>query len=62
MLNQLLDEFEGKLTTTKYEKLTECSQDRALRDILSLVERGVPVRSLEGGRSTSYGLAANMVG
>src|SRR5215467_482632 len=57
ILNRLLDGFEGKLTTTKYAKLTKSSQDTALRDIAYLVEKGVLVRSAEGGRSTSYALA-----
>ncbi len=55
----LLDGFEGKLTTSKYAKLANCSQDTALRDILPLVERGILVRNPEGGRSTSYALATN---
>jgi Fic family protein len=57
MLNRLLDGFEGKLTTSKWAKLAECSQDTALRDILNLVEHGILLRGAEGGRSTSYALA-----
>jgi Fic family protein len=57
VLNRLLDGFEGKLTTSKYAKLTKSSQDTALRDIMPLVERGILVRGREGGRSTSYALA-----
>jgi Fic family protein len=57
VLNKLLDGFEGKLTTTKYAKLTKSSQDTALRDLAYMVEKGVLVRSSEGGRSTSYSLA-----
>jgi Fic family protein len=57
VLNRLLDGFEGKLTTSKYAKLTKSSQDTALRDILPLVERGILIRGPEGGRSTSYALA-----
>jgi Fic family protein len=57
VLTRLLDGFEGKLTTSKYAKLARCSQDTALRDIMSLVERGILVRGAEGGRSTSYALA-----
>ncbi|MBI2689661.1 MAG: Fic family protein [Acidobacteria bacterium] len=57
VLNKLLDGFEGKLTTSKYAKLTGCSHDTALRDIMALVERGVLVRNPAGGRSTSYDLA-----
>ena len=58
VVNRLLDGFEGKLTTSKYAKLTGCSQDTALRDILSLVDRGILMRGEEGGRSTGYALAA----
>ncbi|HEX4487518.1 MAG TPA: Fic family protein [Terriglobales bacterium] len=57
VLNKLLDSFEGKLTTSKYAKLTKSSADTALRDILALVERGLLLRSSERGRSTSYTLA-----
>ena len=57
IVNRLLDGFEGKLTSSKYAKITECSQDTAHRDILALVAHGVLVRSPEGGRSTSYRLA-----
>ena len=59
VLNRLLDGFEGKLTTSKYAKLANTSQDTALRDILPLVDRGILIRNPEGGRSTSYALAAN---
>jgi Fic family protein len=57
VLNRLLDRFEGKLTTTKWAKLTKSSQDTATRDIQDLIERRILVRSAEGGRSTSYALA-----
>jgi Fic family protein len=57
VLSRLLDGFEGKLTTSKYAKLAKCSQDTTLRDILSLVDRGILVRNPAGGRSTSYGLS-----
>ncbi len=56
VLNRLLDGFEGKLTSSKYAKLAQCSQDTALRDILELVQYGVLRRNSEGGRSTSYAL------
>jgi Fic family protein len=56
VINRLLDGFEGKLTSSKYAKLTKCSQDTAHRDIQALVERGVLVQNPEGGRSTSYSL------
>jgi Fic family protein len=54
VINRLLDGFEGGLTTSKYAKLAKCSADTALRDIQDLVNRGVLVRSVAGGRSTSY--------
>ena len=54
MLNKTLDGFEGKLTSSKWAKIVQCSQDTALRDILDLVERGVLVKDASGGRSTSY--------
>lgn len=57
VLNKLLDGFEGKLTTSKWAKLTRTSQDTAYRDILDLVERGALRRDPGGGRSTSYSLA-----
>ena len=56
VLNRLLDGFEGKLTTSKYAKLSKCSQDAAHRDILWLIENGIVVRNSGGGRSTSYSL------
>jgi Fic family protein len=54
MLNKLLNQFEGKLTTSKWAKMTKCSQDSALRDIQDLVGKGVLVKEESGGRSTSY--------
>jgi Fic family protein len=57
ILNKLLDGFDGKLTSSKWAKLTKSSQDTAQRDITDLVQRGILVRSEEGGRSTSYTLA-----
>lgn len=56
VLNQLLDGFEGKLTSSKWAALTKASPDTALRDIGDLVERGVLAKNLGGGRSTSYSL------
>ncbi len=57
ILSRLLDGFDGKLTTSKYAQLANCSQDTALRDILLLVEQGLLARNPAGGRSTSYALA-----
>jgi Fic family protein len=58
MLNKLLDTFVGKLTSSKWAKITKCSQDTALRDILDLVERDILSKDAAGGRSTSYLLVA----
>lgn len=57
VLNRLLDGFDGKLTSSKWAKLTKTSPDTALRDINDLVARGILVRDPGGGRSTSYSLA-----
>ena len=59
VLNRLLDGFEGKLTSSKWAKLTNSSQDTANRDIADLVERGA-LRKEGGGRSTSYSLVTDM--
>ncbi|MDZ4364004.1 Fic family protein, partial [Brevundimonas sp.] len=56
IVNALLDGFEGKLTSSKYAKITKASQDTATRDINDLVERGMLVKNAAGGRSTSYSL------
>jgi Fic family protein len=56
VINRLLDGFEGKLTSSKWAKLTKTSQDTAHRDIINLVERGALRKDEGGGRSTSYSL------
>ena len=56
ILNLLLDGFKGKLTTSKWAKITKCSQDTAYRDVLSLIDLGILQKNKEGGRSTSYAL------
>lgn len=57
VINRMLDDFKGHLTTSKYATLAKCSTDTALRDIRELLERGIIVRNHGGGRSTSYRLA-----
>ncbi|MEL6667522.1 MAG: Fic family protein, partial [Bacteroidota bacterium] len=56
MLNKLLDDFKGKLTTKKWAKITKSSHDTALRDIQALIEMKVLEKKESGGRSTNYGL------
>lgn len=54
MLNKLLDEFEGKLTSTKWAKMMKCSPDTALRDIQDLMNKNLLEKENSGGRSTNY--------
>lgn len=57
VINRLLDGFEGKLTASKWAKLTKCSPNTALRDIAELIGRGALTKNAAGGRSSSYSLA-----
>ena len=57
VLNILIDGFEGKLTTAKWAKLCKCSHDTALRDIDDLIKKGILLRCVGRGRSTSYEMA-----
>lgn len=54
IINKLLDGFEGKLTTTKYAKITKCSRDTALRDVTDLMDKGVLTKEEGLGKNTSY--------
>ena len=56
IISCLLNDFQGKLTTSKYAKIAKCSQDTALRDIQVLIKYGILVKEFGGGRSTSYQL------
>jgi Fic family protein len=56
ILNMLMDNFEGNLTTSKWAKITKSSQDTALRDINDLVNKGILIKANSGGRSTHYEL------
>ena len=57
LVNRLLDGFEGKLTSSKWAAIAQCSPDTAVRDITDLLARGVLRKSDAGGRSTSYELS-----
>jgi Fic family protein len=59
MLNKLLDGFEGKLTSSKWAKITKCSPDTALRDIQDLIAKGILQKEAQGGRSTNYELGCS---
>jgi Fic family protein len=54
MLNKLLGQFEGHLTSSKWSKITKCSADTALRDIQDLINKAVLNKEISGGRSTNY--------
>jgi Fic family protein len=54
LLNKMLDGFDGKMTTTKWAKITKCYTDTALRDIQDPILKGTLMKDIKGGRSTSY--------
>lgn len=54
MLNRLLDDFYGKLTTAKWAKMNKVSTDTALRDISDLLKKNILEKEDSGGRSTKY--------
>lgn len=60
MLEHLLGDFKGKLTSGKWAKMCKVSGDTALRDINDLVAKGILIRDeTAAGRSTSYLLASS---
>jgi Fic family protein len=56
MVNKMQEDFFGKLTSSKWAKITKSSQDTAGRDIQDLVAKGILEKDNAGGRSTSYDL------
>jgi Fic family protein len=56
VLNMLLNNFEGKLYSSKWAKINKISSDTALRDIKDLIEKGILRQTNEGGRSVNYEL------
>lgn len=56
ILNKLFENFEGKLQTSKWAKMTKTSTDTALRDIKDLVEKGILQQTNESGRNANYEL------
>ncbi len=59
VLNKLLDDFEGKLTSMKWAKIAKCSKDSAIRDINDLISKDILQKEIAGGRSTNYVLKIN---
>jgi Fic family protein len=55
ILQLLLDDFFGKLTVSKYAKITKVSTDTSLRDIQDLMAKGILVQD-GSGRGSSYKL------
>jgi len=57
VINRMVESnFEGFMNTSKYAKMTKCSNDTALRDIQNLKSRKIFIQNKSGGRSTSYRL------
>ena len=56
LINKLVDDFTGQLTTSKWAKIAKCSQDTALRDIQDLLNKKILQKNPSGGRSTNYTL------
>lgn len=53
VIDKLLEGFEGKLTTSKWAKICQCSTDTALRDLDGLVKKNI--LKVQGvGRGTFY--------
>lgn len=53
VLNKMIEGFEGNLTTAKWAKICNCSQDTAMRDIELLIKSGVLKREGQA-RATHY--------
>ena len=53
VLNRFLDNFEGNLTTTKWAKMCNCSQDTATLDINDLIVKKI-LKRIGKGCSTHY--------
>ena len=56
LLNRLIEDFDGKLTSSKWAKIAKCSKDTAIRDINDLIEKNILQKEAAGGRSTNYEL------
>lgn len=54
VVNMIWDGFTGKLTSSKWAKITKTSQATALRDITDLIEKGILIAAADGGRSSNY--------
>lgn len=57
VIERMLSGFEGKMTSSKWARMTSTSPDTALRDITDLVARRILARNNAGGRGIGYFLA-----
>ena len=53
-INLLWDGFDGKMSTSTWASINNCSPDTALRDIQDLIIKKILRKENAGGRSTSY--------
>jgi Fic family protein len=53
VLNRFMDNFEGNLTTTKWAKMCNCSQDTANIDINDLIDKNI-LKKVGKARATHY--------
>ncbi len=53
VLHRFMDDFVGNLTSTKWAKMCNCSQDTASRDITDLINKKI-LKKIGTGRSTHY--------
>jgi Fic family protein len=60
MLVKLCDDFKGDLTTQKWAKMMNISDDTALRDINDLIAKGLLVRLGNGGKGSKYALVQDL--
>lgn len=58
IINRMLNGIEGKMTSSKWAKMADCSKETAIRDLQDLINKGIMVKDDAGGRSTSYLLLA----
>jgi Fic family protein len=54
MINRLFTGFDGKLTSSKWAKITKCSADTALRDINDLISKNILIQDNCGGKNIGY--------
>lgn len=59
ILNRYLDYFEGNLTTAKWAKMCNCSQDSATNDINDLIKKKI-LKKVGNGKNTHYILSQKL--